>query len=129
MRQQARLLTLALGMAVAAAVAAEAQELPEGVTKAMIEDGGKIYSGEGLCYACHGQQGKGMPNLGADLTDDEWIHSDGTLEGIIETITKGVSGDESTVGTTMPPKGGSSIGDEKIRAVAAYVWSLAHGDK
>ena len=129
MRQQTRVLILALSAAVVAASTAQAQELPEGVTTALIEDGGKIYRGEGLCYACHGQQGKGMPNLGADLTDDKWIHSDGALEGIIETITKGVSGDESTVGTIMPPKGGSSIDDAKIKAVAAYVWSLSHGDK
>ncbi len=129
MRRQARVLILALAVAVVAAATASAQEMPEGITKATIEDGGKIFRGEGLCHACHGQQGKGMPNLGADLTDDKWIHSDGSLEGIIETITKGVSGDESTVGTTMPPKGGGGISDEKVKAVAAYVWSLSHGVK
>jgi cytochrome c oxidase cbb3-type subunit 3 len=95
----------------------------------MIENGASTYRGEGLCHACHGQQGKGIPNLGADLTDDEWLHSDGSLDGIIATITNGVSGDESTVGTSMPPKGGSSIGEDKIKAVAAYVWSLSHGSE
>jgi mono/diheme cytochrome c family protein len=82
-----------------------------------------------LCYACHGQQGQGMPNLGSNLADDDWIHSDGSLDGIIETIMQGVSGDKSTVSTSMPPKGGSSISDEKVKAVAAYVWSLSHGKK
>lgn len=128
MRRFTRVCLLVLGLGAAGATAARAQDLPAGVTQAMIENGGEIFRGEGLCHACHGQQGKGIPNLGADLTDDEWLHSDGSLDGIIATITQGVSGDESTVGTTMPPKGGSSISDEKIKAVAAYVWSLSHSD-
>lgn len=129
MRELAGGFVLVLGLGVAAATIAHAQEMPEGVTKATIEAGGKLFRGEGLCHACHGPQGKGIPNLGADLTDDEWIHSDGSLEGIIATITSGVPGDKSTVGTTMPPKGGSAISDEQVKAVAAYVWSLSHGEK
>jgi hypothetical protein len=27
-----------------------------------------------------------VPNLGADLTDDEWTHSDGGYEGIVKTV-------------------------------------------
>jgi mono/diheme cytochrome c family protein len=122
-----RTLLLALGTCGAVTAVARAQELPEGVTNGMIEEGGTIFRGAGLCHACHGQQGKGIPNLGADLSDDDWIHSDGSLDGIITTIKNGVSGDKSTVGTTMPPKGGSAISDEQIKAVAAYVWSLSHG--
>jgi mono/diheme cytochrome c family protein len=127
MRHITRTLLLVLGICGAVTAVARAQELPEGVTKEMIEEGGTIYRGAGLCHACHGQQGKGLPNLGADLSDDDWIHSDGSLDGIIATIKNGVSGDKSTVGTTMPPKGGSAISDEQIKAVAAYVWSLSHG--
>jgi mono/diheme cytochrome c family protein len=129
MRHIARTLLLVLATCGAVTVVARGQELPEGVTKEMIQEGGTIYSGAGLCHACHGQEGKGIPNLGADLSDDDWIHSDGSLDGIITTISNGVSGDESTVGTTMPPKGGSAISDEQVKAVAAYVWSLSHGDK
>jgi mono/diheme cytochrome c family protein len=127
MRHITRTLLLVLGICGAVTAVARAQELPEGVTKEMIEEGGTIYRGAGLCHACHGQQGKGLPNLGADLSDDDWIHSDGSLDGIIATIKNGVSGDKSTVGTTMPPKGGSAISDEQVKAVAAYVWSLSHG--
>ncbi len=29
-------------------------------------------------------------------------------------------------GQIMPPRGGSGITDEPVRAVAAYVWSLSH---
>lgn len=104
--------------------AARAQELPEGVTEAMIKEGATLFSGAGICMACHGPDGKGIPNLGADLTDDEWVHSDGSFEGIVKTILEGVAADKSTTGTVMPPKGGSALNESQIKAVAAYVWSL-----
>lgn len=97
--------------------------LPAGVTQKMITDGGGIFKGAGLCFACHGQDGKGMPGLGADLTDPEWIHVDGSFETIVELITKGTT---SSAGVAMPPKGGSAISEADVKAVAAYVWSLSH---
>jgi hypothetical protein len=33
---------------------------------------------------------------------------------------------ESKEGCPMPPRGGSSITDEEVKAVAAYVYSLSH---
>ena len=101
-------------------------ELPEGVTPEMVDQGRQIFQGAGLCHACHGQDGKGLPGLGANLTDDEWLHSDGSLDGIANTVTNGVSAEESSTGTPMQPKGGSSISDEQVKAVAAYVYTLSH---
>jgi mono/diheme cytochrome c family protein len=124
-----RTLVLLVPFVLLAAAPAAAQDLPEGVTKQMIEDGGKLFRGEGLCHACHGREGKGMPGLGADLADEEWLHSDGSFEGILKTITNGVPGDKSSVGVSMPVKGGSTLSEEKVRAVAAYVWSLSRADK
>ena len=112
-----------------AANPAAAQDLPEGVTKQMIEDGGKLFRGNGMCYACHGQQGSGIPNVGADLADDEWLHSDGSLDGILTTIKNGVPSDKSSFGVSMPPKGGSALDEDNLRAVAAYVWSLRQSEK
>ncbi len=96
------------------------------ITDAMIEEGRTLYMGAGLCAACHGPSGGGIPNLGANLTDDEWLHGDGTHESIIDRIMTGVTADESTAGTVMPPKGGSAMTDAQVRAVAAYVLSLSH---
>ena len=31
------------------------------------------------------------------------------------------------MGAIMPPKGGSAITDDQVKAVAAYVWTLSHG--
>lgn len=103
------------------------QQLPEGVTPEMIAQGKQIFTGPGICATCHGPDGKGVPNLGANLTDAEWKHSDGSYEGIVKTILSGVPAEKSTTGTPMPPKGGSTITDEQVKAVAAYVWSLSHG--
>ena len=101
------------------------QELPEGVTTAMVEEGKGIYTGAGICMSCHGATGEGIPNLGADLTDDEWIHVDGSYEQLVENIMTGVTAQESSSGVPMPAKGGTAITDEQVKAVAAYVWTLS----
>jgi mono/diheme cytochrome c family protein len=99
-------------------------QMPEGVTAEMVAQGKDIYAGAGLCYVCHGADGSGMPGLGADLTDDEWLHGDGSFESIIETVMNGVDAAKSTAGTPMAAKGGSGITDEQVKAVAAYVFTL-----
>lgn len=100
------------------------QEMPEGVTAAAIEQGKEVYNGAGICMSCHGPDGAGIPNLGANLTDDEWLHGDGSYEGIVASVMNGVTAQESSSGIPMPAKGGTAITDEQVRAVAAYVWSL-----
>lgn len=105
------------------------EPLPPGVTPQMIKDGQGVFQGAGLCTACHGADAKGIPNLGANLTDTEWLHSKGTYDDIVKQIMTGVTADKSTSGTVMPPKGGSSITDVQVKAVAAYVWSLSHKTK
>jgi len=113
------------GAAMDMADEAMSQELPAGVTAAMIEEGKGIFNGAGICMSCHGADGAGIPNLGANLTDAEWLHSDGSYEGIAASIAKGVTAQESSSGVPMPAKGGTAITDEQVRAVAAYVWSLS----
>jgi len=104
--------------------AQRADSLPAGVTTAMIADGQKIYAGPGLCSACHGPQAKGINGLGPNLTDAEWLHSDGTFGALVTQITAGVPASKSKSGVAMPAKGGAPLNDAQIRAVAAYVWSL-----
>ncbi len=118
---------LALGLAVVIlcqAGTAEAQGLPAGVTQAMVDKGNEVYHKTGLCYACHGQDGKGL--VGPNLTDDVWLHSKGGFEELVAQIAKGVTKEESKSGVPMPAKGGSSISDDDVKAVAAYVYSLSH---
>lgn len=101
-----------------------AGELPAGVTTAMIEEGKAVFGGAGICLTCHAADGTGIPGLGPNLTDAEWLHSDGSYEAIVQQVMNGVSATESTTGVAMPPKGGTTITDEQVRAVAAYVWSM-----
>lgn len=100
------------------------QELPEGVTADLVAKGDSLFHGAGLCYACHGAGGTGIPGLGANLTDDEWRTSDGTYPNLIQRITEGVAASESESGVPMPPKGGTQLSEDQVRAVAAFVWSL-----
>jgi mono/diheme cytochrome c family protein len=109
---------------VAPLTAQRADSLPAGVTSAMITEGQKIYAGAGLCAACHGPQAKGTAGLGPNLTDAEWLHSNGTYDALVAQITAGVPANKSKTGVAMPPKGGAALTDAQIRAVAAYVWSL-----
>ena len=95
-----------------------------GVTPAAIALGDSLYHSKGNCYACHGANAQGA--VGPNLTDAEWIHSDGSYEAIVKQITTGVTGEDSKSKIPMPPKGGSAITDDEVKAVAAYVYSLGH---
>jgi len=84
-----------------------------------------VYEGAGICSSCHGPDGTGIPNLGANLTDGEWLHSDGSYEALVETVMNGVTAEESSSGVPMPARAGTNISDEQVRAAAAYVWTLS----
>jgi cytochrome c oxidase cbb3-type subunit III len=92
-------------------------------TPAVIARGDSIFHGPGNCYACHGSKAEGL--VGPSLVDAEWIHSKGTAEEIAAQVMKGVPKEESKSGIPMPPKGGSTISDDDVKAVAAYVHSLS----
>ena len=115
--------TVALLVGLAATSRAQAT-MPAGVTQEQIDKGNDIFHKAGLCYACHGAEAKGL--VGPNLTDDVWLHSKGSYEEIVAQVMKGVSKEESKSGVVMPPKGGSAISDDDVKAVAAYVWSLSH---
>jgi mono/diheme cytochrome c family protein len=94
------------------------------VSPELIAQGDKIFHGPGNCYACHGSNAEGL--IGPNLTDAEWIHSKGTLDDITAQVIHGVAKEESKSGIVMPPRGGSTISDDDVKAVAAYVYSLSH---
>lgn len=114
----------------ASAVSAQAgSDLPEGVTPVMVSTGETLYKSIGLCFACHGPDARGVPGVGVNLTDDEWLHVDATFEGLVQRILDGVGPDLTQSGLIMLPKGGSQVTDEQIRAIASYVWSLSRRAK
>jgi cbb3-type cytochrome c oxidase subunit III len=104
--------------------AAQDKAAPAGVTPAAIAKGDTIFHKAGLCYACHGSNAEGT--VGPNLTDAEWLHGDGSFDMIVATVTSGIPAEKAKKGIPMPPKGGSTISDEDVKAVAAYVYSLGH---
>ena len=123
MDYQTRLGLLLAFAAVLGARPAVAQA-PAAVTPAAIALGDSLFHSKGNCYACHGANAQGA--VGPNLTDAEWIHSDGSYDAIVKQITTGVTAEESKSKIPMPPKGGSQITDDEVKAVAAYVYSLSH---
>ncbi len=114
----------ALGALAAVTSSTSAQDLPSEVTQEMVTKGNEIFHKTGLCYACHGQDAKGL--VGPNLTDDAWLHSKGTYDDLVKQILSGVPKEQSKSGIPMPAKGGSAITDDDVKAVAAYVYSLSH---
>lgn len=51
--------------------------------------------------------------------------SDGSLNGIKQTVTNGVP-DPKEHGGAMPPMGGVQLSEADLKAVSAYVWVLGH---
>jgi mono/diheme cytochrome c family protein len=109
----------------AASEAAPSMDLPEGVTTAMVAEGETIFTGDGICFTCHMEGAVGGP-LAPNLTDEEWINIDGSYESIVSNIMTGVPEPKEHPGL-MLPKGGTTITDEEVQAVAAYVWTLSQG--
>lgn len=98
------------------------------ITPGLVALGDSIFHGKaagGLCFGCHGADGKGTPGLAPDLTSGKWLHGDGSLASIIKTVEAGVP-HPKTAPAPMPPMGGSKLGPAELRAVAAYVFSLSH---
>jgi mono/diheme cytochrome c family protein len=113
---------------VAAASSANAQTADKSsaapTDPAVIAHGDSVFHGTGNCYACHGSKAEGM--IGPNLTDAEWIHSKGTYQDIVNQVNHGVPKEESKSGVVMPPRGGATLTDDDVKAVAAYVYSLGH---
>jgi glucose/arabinose dehydrogenase/mono/diheme cytochrome c family protein len=101
--------------------------LPAGATKDMIALGYRIYHGQvgaATCTGCHGADAKGTP-LGPDLTDTQWLWSDGSFAAIAKTIAAGVP-QPKQYRSPMPPMGGAQLTSDQVLAVAAYIWGLSH---
>ncbi len=85
---------------------------------AMAEAGGVLFYDN--CASCHGDDGKGMRDLGApNLTDAIWLYG-GDRDTIIETITYSRFG-------VMPPWG-PRLDEDEIKAVTLYVHQLGGGE-
>jgi mono/diheme cytochrome c family protein len=80
-----------------------------------------------VCSACHGADARGLPNLGKDLVESEFIQSLNDQDLLTFIKTGRPSWDAlNTTGIDMPPKGGNpAFSDEDILAIIAYLRSLS----
>jgi glucose/arabinose dehydrogenase/cytochrome c5 len=107
--------------------AGTALPVPPGATKEMVALGNRLFHGDvggAGCTGCHGADGAGTP-LGPNLADQQWLWSDGSVDGIAATITQGVP-QPKQYRAPMPPLGGAQLSKEQVSALAAYVWGLSH---
>lgn len=86
------------------------------------ERGREIFLGRGNCASCHGSDGAGTA-LAPDLTDDAWLHGDGSLMGIRRIVMHGVARPIEHP-APMPARGGASLSMQEVHDVAAYVAGL-----
>lgn len=80
----------------------------------------------GTCAACHGPAGHGLPGLGKDLVNSEFVAGQSDAE-LVDFITLGRGPDDplNTTGVTMPAKGGkSSLSDEDLYNIVAYLRTI-----
>jgi mono/diheme cytochrome c family protein len=107
--------------------AAEHSWDPSTITPQMVALGDSLFHGligATSCQACHGADGA-QAVVAPNLTDSEWLHSDGSWEGIHTTIKSGVMSPKQ-FSSIMPPFGGAPLTIGQSRAVAAYVYKLSH---
>jgi cytochrome c oxidase cbb3-type subunit 3 len=95
------------------------RKLPEGA-KADPANGQKLFAAN--CVACHGPAGKGTPAMGApDLTHPAAFIYGSSFAQLQQTIRYGRQG--------QMPAQADLQGNDKVHLLAAYVYSLSHGEK
>ncbi len=87
--------------------------------------GDLVFHHRGQCFTCHGAAGEGLERLGPSLRGSAWMHSDGSLAGIQQTIATGVA--NPRVAPVAMPGFARQLSSEELRQVAAYVYTLGRG--
>ena len=97
----------------------DGRTLPEDA-KADVANGAKLFAA--TCMACHGPAGKGNPAMGApDLTHPGAFIYGSSFAQLQQTIRYGRQG--------QMPAQEQLQGNDKVHLLAAYVYSLSHGEK
>lgn len=94
---------------------------------ALVERGQTLYI---QCSACHGPDARGLPNLGKNLVESEFVAAQ-TDAALVQFIITGrpIWDPLNTTGIDMPGKGGNpAMTTEDIEAIVAYIRTLAAGN-
>lgn len=124
------IITLAVLAVVVAACGAEESSSPATeTTTTAAASGDATHGGElfaATCATCHGPDAAGLPNLGANLINNEFVASNSDAE-MVEFITVGRAADDpaNTVGVAMPPRGGNPLlTDQDLADIVAFLRTL-----
>lgn len=115
----------------AALTDAEVDELAAAIAKGQ-PTSTPLFTGKGVCFACHGADGKGVQAMGsANLVDGIWRFGTGTVEDVKHTILHGVNDakDPQTRNAVMPKFGGGKLSETEIKKLAVYVHKLGGGQQ
>jgi len=97
----------------------DGRKLPEGLKDDPV-NGQKLFAAN--CAVCHGPEGKGTPAMGApNLTHPAAFIYGSSFAQLQQTIRYGRQG--------VMPAQEQLQGNDKVHLLAAYVYSLSHGDK
>ncbi len=108
----------------AGGVAGTGSEVSANYDAALVEQGRNLFI---TCSACHGPEGRGLPNLGKDLVASEFVAAQ-TDDELVQFIITGrpIWDPLNTTGIDMPGKGGNpAMTTEDIQAIVAYIRTLA----
>ena len=102
--------------------------VPDSVTPERVLAGSALFNG-GTCLFCHAIAGRGSGRVAPDLSDAEWLHSEGDFDGIQQTIFWGVKKEDFKAMTprrwAMNPQGGMNVDFQQLKELAAYVWTIS----
>jgi cbb3-type cytochrome c oxidase subunit III len=90
----------------------------------MIAQGEQLYA---QCAACHGADARGIPGLGKDLVDTEYMqtHTDEEVQQLV-IMGRPIWDPDNTTGIDMPSRGGNpALSNDDIMAIIAYLRSLS----
>ena len=103
----------------AAAAAREEKKEEPVVTYEQITDPTRLENGKKNflknCAACHGQKGEGI--IGPNLTDNYWLHGDGTFNAVVHVIQNGVPAKGMIAWKPVLP-------EKDLLEIASYVMTL-----
>ena len=99
--------------------------VPEGATAEQVAQGQQLFTGQGICFTCHGMDATGT-QLAPNLTDGEWLWIDpaqGDLLTQVATLIETGVAQPKEYPAPMPPMGGAQLNQDQVQALAAYgVW-------
>ncbi|MCM8527086.1 MAG: c-type cytochrome [Lentisphaeraceae bacterium] len=94
--------------------------------QALFKKGEELFFGGANCFACHGPDAQGMPNIGPPLVKSEWVN--GSKEKLVSVLLHGLMGPIKVNGKTYSPPlpmpglaANPMFKDEDLAAISTFI--------